>query len=487
MYINNSSQNFYKTSDRVESYALTSNLVTKYTVGNFSTTLQNAAFDVPYFVGSKIITYYPTIIAFGYLSFPNGKILNFGVNKTILRTTTLSLTDSGTSCNAIPTITQIIGSQNLVTDASLLNAVPGDANNLITPMQPFGVSSLLPATCVNSGGTSITCPIGNIFNSGTCHNVVSMLTISFAFENRVITQVSVQAVIRNDLNGNFNQVYRAIFYQSASIPSAVPSLIVKATDQFSGNPGYLDESPVVAGRLSVDGTTITVNPVDFSGRPFIKANFPISWWTVPAFGMCSSSPTSSNLTPVLFKQNMRSHCLLSILNSFADTAGACANLDANIKQILNSGTGQINRISKFGTISTKNLADWLAVSIVDETRNIRQTKRRCENVTIGQRIIIPYAYTGVISAPQAKIKGVQIKLVKGNIEFKCGGPFCAPNNNDLTQNFPIFTAVDFVDQTKTIASNSDINYDSRLPNNVFFPFAGNYGHDSQVNSVFETS
>ncbi|KAF7260826.1 hypothetical protein EG68_01462 [Paragonimus skrjabini miyazakii] len=393
----------------------------------------------------------------------------FLVNSTHSCRRSILVADSGKSCTSLPQLSTYTTGFRFVRKWSPLGGIPTDLQSNISTVT-WNASSIDPVICVNASDTVQLCPeTAPEFNatSGTCSQVIQTVIYRFFVDGNGMHNVSVKAVIGNNLKGVFDQTFTVEFSEFPDLNFSATTKLTPA-DFRSGAPGYLLNYPVRAGIL-LDGTII-LNPVPIiSARDRMNAGgMTFGWWPIPAGGSCEVplNPINQLLT-VRFGVDMNSVCLLKYNASVSNggNVSTCQALENLIITVLNASTTAVptapTHVAQWGNSEVQNLTDWLPIQLVERKLNgsktsaIKAGNRSCENIVIGQSIRIVYARVGELASEQNQIIAVRKYWHRGTVEFMCGGRYCNPNNAKLEQTRPITTNIQFVDITSISASKSE--------------------------------
>jgi len=228
----------------------------------------------------------------------------------------------------------------------------------------------------------------------------------------------------------------------------------------SGNPGYKDFEPVMAGQsIQVD-----------EKQAVRLASDRFEWLTIPEAtgqGLC----TSTRPRAVLFRENLLAGCHFEMTT--ATGLNECIQLQKQINALL-LGPDR-NLIAAYANASVENPGDWVPLLIENQLQNTTTSPAAgtCANMIVGANFEFLFAYTGSIHNPQAKIIGAQKSyLPPTDVRFQCIGPYCQAGFETLTQKIPVVLTVSFVDVSSTAQPiNARIpTFDARLPYDFFYPF-----------------
>ncbi|ELT91904.1 hypothetical protein CAPTEDRAFT_228697 [Capitella teleta] len=353
--------------------------------------------------------------------------------------------------------------------------IPLYNNSLLLSISPDG-----PHTCIDSYGLSYSCNFTDEIPSPSYEEDPSQPGSYFCY-NSVVK--ATYKVIYNGTDGIIS-VHLAFTLRDLS-DSNLPlsqSFVTEFAQEFqtedpfkrSGNPGYVQSKPVMAGTL--------VSDTDNLGNPIYSIQLnsdPNQWMT-----MAKSALTAGRLPscvegvetrePVLFGVGMRSGCFVSF--SFNNMTELC-NLTQWAAWEALRGPNPSTYIASFGNSDVEKVGDWVPIlGASDQPQRVipGSDPGTCLNVLTGLNIQIVYANVGAIDNPQPKILGAryQYQYVE-QLKYQCIGPFCQPGLEGLPQNFEISSSVQFIDASESVRGVSARipKVTARLPDDFFYPFA----------------
>lgn len=180
-----------------------------------------------------------------------------------------------------------------------ISTLPGDINDTVS-LEPRNV------TCLNLTSQSRSCdqvliPQYNS-SSSTCSNVLVTLHY-YIFHNgsNGVVQAMYDATIRESTLGPIQQQFAISFISIGTSDSVnYTELLVTHINSLkrSGNPGYIDGQPVLAGNLSND--VVTVQTDRYNWLTLLKASS-------SSGSECDSSNARQSVT---FRDNMKTSCIL---------------------------------------------------------------------------------------------------------------------------------------------------------------------------------
>ena len=312
----------------------------------------------------------------------------------------------------------------------------------------------LPLWCQDSTGMkdrcSFTTPPVPVYNASTktCENVVTEVAYTFVYSNETsnLKQLNVSFVLQN-IQENFLQKFSIRFLKEGH-----DNVFMK-----SGNPGYLVDQPILAGRLA--------NQAD--KKAIILSTNRKEWLTVPKATLDGSCTEGVNdRLSVTFKMNARSGCMIR-LNQSND----CSLLqDIILKALL--GTSPPDYVASFGNSDVSNAADWVKIIEDERPGKGEGSGSICSNMVLGMNIEILFANVGYLANPQAKIVGVRFKYEKPQtITYQCVGQFCS-GRSSASQFVEVVSSVSFIDVSQPPISDQKSlpEFQSKAPSDFFHPF-----------------
>ncbi|KAF6771354.1 hypothetical protein AHF37_09064, partial [Paragonimus kellicotti] len=288
---------------------------------------------------------------------------------------------NGESCTSLPQLNTYTTGFRFVRKWSPLKDIPTDVESNISTVT-WKAASIDPVICVNASNIVQPCPeIAPEFNTakGTCSHVIQTVIYRFFVDGNGMHNVSVKAVIRENVKNVFDQTFTVEFSEFPDLNFSTTTKLTPA-DFRSGAPGYLLNYPVRAG-IFLDGT-IHLNPVPIiSARDRLNAGgMTFGWWPVPAGGSCEVplDPINQVLT-VRFGVDMNSVCLLKYNASVSNGGNVttCQALENLIIAVLNASTTAEStaptHVAQWGNSEAQNPTDWLPIQLVERKLNGSRT------------------------------------------------------------------------------------------------------------------
>ncbi|XP_046380204.2 tectonic-3-like [Haliotis rufescens] len=245
----------------------------------------------------------------------------------------------------------------------------------------------------------------------------------------------------------------------------------------SGNPGYIQGAPLMAGVL---------NETDAEGnvvQEILLNSNRDEWLTMvrgSANGNCITDSSQGRVS-VQFKDDVRSGCFIQI--SMVNVSANCEMIQQAIINALEGSTAPVydpatggypatNRyVAIFGNSDVKKVGDWTPVLVQNRPPLSAALGSNCF-LSLGMHIQVLYAYVGSLVNPQPKIIGISFLYdAPQSVFFRCEGPYCQPGST-LTQRIEISSSVSFID-----VSQPAIPYEAerpvflaKVPYDFFYPF-----------------
>ncbi|XP_067655088.1 tectonic-3-like [Haliotis asinina] len=257
----------------------------------------------------------------------------------------------------------------------------------------------------------------------------------------------------------------------------------------SGNPGYVQGAPLMAGvlneTLDTEGNVV---------QEILLNSNRDEWLTLvraSANGNCITD-NSRDRVSVRFKDDARSGCFIQIsmenvTNNCEMIQQAIINaLEGSMAPVYNPGTDAYpatdRYVAIFGNSDVKKVGDWTPILVQNRPTLSAATGSSCF-LSLGMHIQVLYAYVGSLVNPQPKIIGISFLYdAPQSVFFRCEGPYCQPGST-LTQKIEISSSVSFID-----VSQPAIPYEAerpvflaKVPYDFFYPFldssSANHGGD----------
>lgn len=300
-------------------------------------------------------------------------------------------------------------------------------------------------TCYNLIGQQVSCDIEDppepYFDNlkMTCNNIVLKVDYTI-FHN------TSQGILSAHVNIITGSVTIGPVVQSFSVKFKFVGVVDNVTDNIvkrSGNPGYIDGQPVIAGVLTGDRIEVEVN----SGRwlSLLKQN---------TMGECSDQREG-----VKFKDKTHSSCILRV--PMLEIMSGCSTLGNQTLVLLLGAEPQNNRIAIYGNSDINDISHWVELIGVGGAPN----HIGCSSIVTGIQLLIFYSYTGQLNSPQAVITGSEIRYLTQDITTLCTGPTCSHISiildSDVTF-IPVYTSPEEVLLSTTLTTRS-------LPHDFLYP------------------
>uniref|UniRef100_A0A2C9LV07 Tectonic-1-3 domain-containing protein n=1 Tax=Biomphalaria glabrata TaxID=6526 RepID=A0A2C9LV07_BIOGL len=203
-----------------------------------------------------------------------------------------------------------------------------------------------------------------------------------------------------------------------------------------------------------------------------------------ASGDCTTI-TGQTREPVLFGQDMRTGCFISI--NTTSTSSVCQELQqeimnaiegSDVPPLINGLYAKNNRyVAMFGNSEVTKTGDWVEIFFPNRPVPPSSSSSSC-TLSLGANIQILYAKIGALPNPQPKIIGVSfIYDDVQQVVYQCTGPYCQPGSSSLLQKVEISSSVTFIDVSLSPQA-VEGKYPTvavRLPYDFFYPFLTSSG------------
>ncbi|RUS74193.1 hypothetical protein EGW08_018041 [Elysia chlorotica] len=326
-------------------------------------------------------------------------------------------------------------------------------------------------------------PASPTYNSatGTCSN--ALIGLHYRFETNGVfgvDQAYVTFTFADVTSSSLTQTFSTSFSSVVTASSAEPVLR-------SGNPGYDFGQPILAGVFNItnDGSTTVEEILLVKERGQQLALIRPS-----TSGDCSTAEAQPR-EPVLFGQDMRTGCLLTV-----NEQDNCLRIQQSIMSAVEGYAIPIydpnfaeypknyRYVGMFGNSDNRKTGDWVEIFYKDRPGNDVFQGSLCK-LSLGANIQIVYANIGALANPQAKILGVSyVYDAPQTILYQCTGALCQPGQASLSRTIEISTSVTFID-----VSDPPVGVEGqyptvpiRLPYDFFYPFTDAAVHQ-QTTSV----
>ncbi|KAL5489147.1 hypothetical protein EMCRGX_G018205 [Ephydatia muelleri] len=297
-------------------------------------------------------------------------------------------------------------------------------------------SSLPPTVVLNvSNTTELQAPS---YDGRVCRNVLTKAQFTFLHNGTgVILGASATLTLGDVVVANGTQ-------QTPLTQRFVVSFVkVSGTEvpavQRSGNPGYVEGAPVLAGNCSSSTVALSVD----NG----------AWLTV-----LDSGSSCSGRVSVRFLEDRVTSCQYYVSTESLYKCGT--NLTSLMAPL-------VSCVGRYGNSSPLDVSQWIPIL------NNTNTGGPCDVVT-SLHLQILFAYTGSFVSPQAVVVGAQVTYSTTDVFSLCRGSKC----NDLSTVLSLRTAVTFVDVSSPPSAvlKSTTNIVRYLPYDFLYPFFASGGH-----------
>ncbi|KAK3774799.1 hypothetical protein RRG08_034888 [Elysia crispata] len=305
--------------------------------------------------------------------------------------------------------------------------------------------------------------------TGTCTN--ALIGVHYRFETNGafgIDQAYVRFTFSDITSSSVTQTFSTSFSLIVSASSAEPVLR-------SGNPGYDFGQPILAGVFNItnDGSSTVEEILLVQERGQQLALIRPS-----ASGDCNTADSQPR-EPVLFGQDMRTGCLLTV-----NEQDNCLRLQQTIMSAVEGYAIPIydpnfavypknyRYVGMFGNSDNRKTGDWVEIFFKGRPGNDVFQGSECK-LSLGANIQILYANIGALANPQAKIIGVSyVYDAPQTIRYQCTGALCQPGQASLSRTVEVSTSVTFIDLSDPPVG-VEGQYPTvpiRLPYDFFYPF-----------------
>ncbi|XP_013398178.1 tectonic-1 [Lingula anatina] len=324
--------------------------------------------------------------------------------------------------------------------------------------------------CLDSAGVETTCtqlaetvePLQPTYDAGgICNNVVTHVEYTITHNSTYIVSASVKLTLKEVSTKDFPMI------QKFSI--SFSKIGESNTFKRSGNPGYVVGQPVMAGKQKPisNGFSIAL-PTD--------RNSYLTLVTSTATGDCEMD--SSKRVPVNFGENMRTGCLIRA--TLTNVSSQCSVIQELAKIALLGNLNSSSYVATFGNSQPEYTGDWIPILGLDNIQSAASGGGDgiCNDIRLGMHLEIVYINVGALANPQPKIIGVNCKFDDPQrIQYRCIGPYCQPELQDLTQPFEVTSSVVFIDASQPAVTEvaAPPTVSAKLPADFWYPFYSNDG------------
>ena len=310
-------------------------------------------------------------------------------------------------------------------------------NVLQYPVNLTTSDTLPPTVVLNvSNHTELQAPS---FDGRVCSNVLKGAQFTFLHNGTgIIVGASVTLTLGDVAVANNNGSQHTALSQRFVVRFVKVNATAPAV-QRSGNPGYVEGAPLLAGNCS--SSTVALSSDNGA------------WLTVLDSGSGCSGRVS-----VRFLEDKVTSCQYRVPT---DSLYKCGTNLAPLMAPL------VSCVGRYGDSSPLDVSQWIPIL------NKTNTGGPCDAVTsIHMQILV--AYIGSFASPQAVVVGVQVTYSTTNVFSLCRGSRC----NDLSTVLSLRTAVTFVDVSSPPSAvlKSTTNIVRHLPYDFLYPFFASRGH-----------
>ncbi|KAL4636119.1 tectonic-2 [Arapaima gigas] len=301
---------------------------------------------------------------------------------------------------------------------SVVEEVAGDLSPFVSSPGQTGKpniteSSLFPGR--TQASTSAT--IRNQSQIELCHNVTLAMDYTAFWRGNGLTDIVLVRVIGNvplDPGVFVTTRYSAVFVNGDA--SAQPN---------SGNPGYINGKPVIAGTLDKGTGTVQRSP--------------ISLWQPVGDGLCASAGRK----PVVFGENVTAGCLLRLA---VQDLEQCGQLRETVRTGL-AALVMVTFVARSGNPDAANLTDWVNITFVPLNVSTASASPPgvCEDIPSHLNIHIYSTEVQLRGRLQKLILAMEVSYTLSTWRVECGGGDSLPcTQTTVTQSFPVSSAVTFI-------------------------------------------
>jgi tectonic-1/3 len=263
----------------------------------------------------------------------------------------------------------------------------------------------------------------------------------------------------------------------------------------SGNPGYLDGLPVLAGNMVGNGATGVETPKTAIQQ--LKDGFRIPFY-VDGSGACQSDSTKNfdEVDPagehVLFRHEFIKSCSLPM--TVAQLKDACeqdpdtvVKSDFSTYGVYLNATGIPSRIGVYGNANYTNtdLTEWIATKVNKPVGKgtFSDSLMECTTLVTSMNVELLYANSGAYLNPQPKIVAVRVTFGREDIKFIANKN--PASNTAATMDVILSTSVTFVHLTNEALEEYVPPAPPLLPEipyDIFYPFLLSGGNQQSLST-----
>ncbi|KAI8813181.1 hypothetical protein BJ742DRAFT_849958 [Cladochytrium replicatum] len=307
-----------------------------------------------------------------------------------------------------------------------------------------------------------------------CRGIVMELSLTFQYEitaqnTTSISGVSADVVLldSNPVRGGEVAVTQTFSVQYVETNGTV-------TYSRSGNPGYLDGYPVLAGSLVQNGES---GGISYSPDPYSSLSLPNDFYNTANNRLeCPDPGDMLRRVPVTFSEDTIAGCTLHL--TYDEVTKRCSDIRQQAYNVLTLTASKVTHVGRFGNASVENVWDWIRVintvpsSIIQDSLN-DSTPGLCSPILTEFNIQILTARFGSQQMPQRGIVGARFNYIPGRLRFPCTVQAdCAPGSN-VTKTFFLRATVTFAEiagQEALMFVPPPPRLIPPLPDDIFYPF-----------------
>ena len=315
-----------------------------------------------------------------------------------------------------------------------------------------GPTRSIEIVCIDTNSSLTSCPLSltPVYDStrNSCYPALKKINYTITTNGTDgISAVSAVIQLIQVSSRTLEQSYSVTF---SSVTDRQPQL------SLSGNPGYLDSTPVTVASLHSPGT----NNTQLDPQPLtILQSLPV----------CGTSERSS----IGFGENTKSGCVYSV--NIASLATRCSELQNETRSLLIGNN--YTYVGIFGNSKlypdSDNSGLWIQ-SIYEELTLSRTENLGCQLYT-KLTIQILFASNGTFYKPDRSIRGLRYRLYYTSVDSSCTGFVCSFHDNDINgpnKKLVLTTSVKFIDisEPPQIRKRVTPGTTNILPDDFFYPF-----------------
>ncbi|KAI8923874.1 hypothetical protein BC831DRAFT_468969 [Entophlyctis helioformis] len=409
-----------------------------------------------YRFGSPIQVYYSGASAYGYLTLPSassGSLCDTTATAKFMQSTAGScqrvISSVAAACApaSVFHLSYYVNGFQLVSDPATSSSISVTLNQVKCVSATTGLAT----TCASAS----TVPS---LSGAVCSQMVSKITYTLVYSltsgTPIVTSVLVDAVLTSATLAVGDTIVQS--FETKFVPSATSETFTR-----SGSPGYAVGSPILAGTLSVQGTT---SAISYIPDPLLGITLPIDVAVAgsPSSVQCPAETSYTGRSPISFGENGVYGCTLKLNRASLLTSAGCATIRTRVYALQTLTAASITHVGIFGNASVNNVYDWVKVinsppADVTGTQAITDTAGTCSSILTEFGIQVLYTYVGSRTNPQRAIVGMRFSYTAGKFEWRClsqtdcvnpttahGAPAASAGVGINPQNFRIRSTVSFV-------------------------------------------